>query len=88
VTGIDPDLLVVVRTQMTTIDVDHHAAIVRVVMDTVTEALPDEATMMIEADMIALLLELEDLSMIIRHPLVVGTMNHTVGIILHQLIHT
>ncbi len=82
-----PDLLVVVRTQMTMIDAVHHAATVHGVTDTVIEALLDEAIMTTEADMIALLLELEGLLMITRHQLVVAMMNHTVGIILLQLTH-
>ena len=84
--GIAPDLPIVVPTLMTMIDVVPHVATVHVVTDTVIEALPDEAITMTEADMIALLLGLEDLLMITRHQLVlVATMMGTVGIILHHL---
>jgi hypothetical protein len=88
VIGIAPDLPVVVHTQMTMIDVDPHVATVHAVTDIVIEALPDEAITMTEADMIALLLGFEDPSMITHHQLVlVATMMHTAGIILHHLTH-
>lgn len=85
VIGTAPAPLVVVHIKMTTSGADPHVATAHVVMDTVIEALPDEGTMKTEADMIALLLELEGLLTIIRHPHVVATTNRIVGIILHPL---
>jgi hypothetical protein len=86
VIGIAPDLPVAVPTLMTMIDVDPHVATVHVVMDTVIEALPDEAITRTEPDMIVLRLGFEDLLMTTLLQLVlVATMMHTVEIILRHL---